>query len=58
VGETFSEGTQRVTDEEKPRRPTTSRTEQNIAKVRQTVRENLRLTVRNIAEQVTIDREC
>ena len=37
--------------------PATSRTEENIAKVRQIVRENLRLTVRSIAEQVNIDRE-
>jgi len=33
------------------------RTEENIANVRQIVRENRRLTVRNIAEQVNIDRE-
>jgi predicted transcriptional regulator len=34
-----------------------SRTEENIAKVRQLVRENHWLTVRRIAEQVNIDRE-
>jgi predicted transcriptional regulator len=34
-----------------------SRTEENIAKVRQILRENRRLTVRSIAEQVNIDRE-
>jgi predicted transcriptional regulator len=34
-----------------------SRTEENIAKVRQLVRENRWLTVRRIAEQVNIDRE-
>jgi len=44
----FSEG---------PGRPATSRTEENIAKVRQIMRENRRLTVRCIAEQVNIDRE-
>ena len=38
-------------------RPATSRTEENIAKVRQILRENSRLTVRSIAEQVNIDRE-
>ena len=38
-------------------RPATSRTEENITKVRQIVRENRRLTVRSIAEQVDIDRE-
>jgi len=53
----FSEGIESVTDEERSGRPATSRTEKNIAKVRQIVRENRRLTVRSIAEQVNIDRE-
>ena len=52
----FSEGPESVTDEERSRRPAT-RTEENIAKVRQIVRENRRLIVRCIAEQVNIDRE-
>ena len=53
----FSEGRESVTDEERSGRPTTNRTEENIAKVRQILRENRRLTVRSIAEQVDIDRE-
>jgi len=53
----FSEGRESVTDEERPGRPATSRTEENIAKICQTVRENRRLTVRSMAEQVNIDRE-
>jgi len=53
----FSEGRESVTDEKRSGRPTTSRTEENIRKFRQIVRENLRLTVRSIAEQVNIDRE-
>ena len=53
----FSEGRESVTDEERSGRPTTSRTEENIAKVHQIVSENRRLTVRSIAEQVNIDRE-
>jgi len=53
----FSEGRESVTDEERSGRPVTNRTEENIAKVRQSVRENRRLTVRSIAEQVNIDRE-
>ena len=53
----FSEGTESVTDEERSEQPATSRTEENIAKVRQIVSENRRLTVRSIAEQVNIDRE-
>ena len=47
----FSEGRESVTDEERSGWPATSRTDKNIAKVRQIVRENRRLTVRNIAEQ-------
>ena len=53
----FYEGRGSVTDEERSGRPATSRIEKNIAKVRQILRENRRLTVRSIAEQVNIDRE-
>ena len=44
----FSEGRESVTDEERSGRPATSRTEENIAKFRQILRENRRLTVRSI----------
>jgi len=57
VGETFSEGRESMTDEERSGQPATSRTEENIAKVHQIVGENRRLTVRSIAQQVNIDRE-
>jgi len=53
----FSEGRESVTDEERSGRPETSRTEENIAKVHQILRENCRLTVRSIAERVNVDRE-
>ena len=53
----FYEGRESVIDEERSGRPATSRTEENIAKVRQIVRENCQLTVRSIGEQVNIDRE-
>ena len=53
----FSEGRESVTDEDRAGRPATGRTEENIAKVRQIKRENLRMIVRSIAEQVNIDRE-
>jgi len=53
----FSEGRESVTDEKRSGRPATSRTEENITKVRQILRENCRLTVGSIAEQVNIDRE-
>ena len=52
-----SEGRECVTDEERPGESAASRTEENIAKIRQIVRDNCRLTVRSIAEQVKIDRE-
>jgi len=53
----FSEGKESVTDEERSGRPATSRTEENVVKIRQILRENHRLTVRNTAEQVNIDTE-
>ena len=57
MGEAFCERRETVTDEERSGRPATSRTEEKIAKVRQIVRENRRMTIRAIAEQVNIDRE-
>jgi len=53
----FSEGRESVADEERSGRSATSRTEENIAKIRQIVRENRQLIVRSIKEQVNIDRE-
>src|SRR5215510_14123618 len=53
----FSEGRESVTEEERSGRPATSRTEENIAKICQIVRENRRLTVKSIADQVNFDRE-
>ena len=53
----FSEGRESVTDEERSGRPATSKTEENIAKVRQIVHENRWLNVRSIEKQVNIDRE-
>jgi len=57
VGETFSEGRESAIEEERSGRLATSRTEENIARIRQIMRENCQLTVRSIAEQVNIDRE-
>jgi len=45
----FSGGRKSVTDEERSGRQATSRTEENIAKIRQIVRENRRLIVRSIS---------
>ena len=53
----FSEGRESVTVEERSGWPATTRTEENIAKICHIVRENRRLTVRSIAEQVNINRE-
>ena len=53
----FSEGRESVNDEERSGRPTTSRTEENIAKIHQIVHKNHQLTLRNIAELVNIERE-
>lgn len=53
----FSQGRERVTDEERLGRPISSRTFENITKIRRIVSRNRGLTVRNIAEQVKIDRE-
>jgi len=52
----FSLGRESVADKERSGRPATSRNEENITKICQIVRENLRLTVRSIAEQVNINR--
>jgi transposase len=51
----FSEERESVTDEERSGQPKTSRTEEVIAKVRQIVHKNRRLTVRSIAEQANIE---
>ena len=53
----FSEGRESVNEEERSGRPATRKTEENIAKVRQIILENRRLTDRSIADQVNIDRE-
>ena len=53
----FSEGRESVTDEERSGWLATSRTKENTAKIYQIMRENCRLTVTSIAQQVNIDRE-
>ena len=53
----FYEGRESVTDEERSGPPAKSRTEENIATIRQIVLENRRPTARSIAEQVNIDRK-
>ena len=53
----FCEGREIVTDEESSGRAARSKTDENIAKISEIVRENRRLAVRGIAEQVNIDRK-
>jgi response regulator of citrate/malate metabolism len=53
----FSGGRESVTDEDRSGWPKSSKTQENIAKVRQIVREDRRLTVSSIAEQANVDRE-
>jgi response regulator of citrate/malate metabolism len=53
----FSAGRGSVTDKERSGQPATSRTEENIARVRQIVSENRQLTARTIAEKGNINRE-
>ena len=53
----FSGGRESVTDKEISGWPATSRTEENNAKFHQIVRENRRLMIISIAEQVDIDRK-
>ncbi|XP_039610931.1 protein GVQW3-like [Polypterus senegalus] len=53
----FSEGRENVEDNERPGRPSTSRTEENVEKIRQMVRKDRRLSVRMIAETINIDKD-
>jgi len=51
----FKEGRTSV-DDPRSGRPSTSRTDDNVAKVREVVRSNRRLTVREVAEEVSISK--
>lgn len=53
----FSEGREDVTDDDREGRPTTSRTKENIEKIRGIVRSNKRFSIRCIADEVHISRE-
>ena len=53
----FTEGEEDVENKPRPGRPSSSKTDENVEAVRQTVRGDRRLTVRMIAEQVGIDRQ-
>ena len=53
----FPEGRTIVEDEQHSRRPSTTRTSDNTARVRELVRSDRRLTVKMIADEVNVNRE-
>ena len=53
----FKNGREEVEDDRKSGRPSTSKTDENIDRVRQLVRSDRRLTVRMIAEELGMNRE-
>lgn len=52
----FKEGRENVEDEDRSGRPSTSRTDQNVQKVRDVLNSDRRLSVRMIAEEVRLDK--
>jgi transposase len=53
----FSEGREDVKGDERPGRPCTSKTNENVEKIEKIVRIGRRLSIRMIAEMVNIDKE-
>jgi len=53
----FSEGRESLKDDDRPCRPRTAVTDDNIEKVRDVIRKDQRLGVRAVAEEVDLDRE-
>ena len=53
----FSEARAEVEGDEHPGRPSTSKTDQNIQKISEIVRKDQRLSVRKIADIVSINKE-
>jgi histone-lysine N-methyltransferase SETMAR len=53
----FSEGRESLKDDDRPGRPRTAVTDDNIEKVRDEIRKDWRLGVQAIAEEVNLDRE-
>ena len=53
----FKEGREDVEDDHRSGRPSTSRTDENVERVRQKVRSNCRLTVRMIADELGMNSE-
>jgi len=53
----FSKGREEVDDDEHPGRPSTSKTDENIEKVNEIVRNGRQLSIRMITNMVNIDKE-
>ena len=53
----FREGREEIGDDQRPGRPSTSKTGANIEKVGEILRQNRRLSIRAVAELVNIDKE-
>ena len=53
----FKEGREEVEDDHRSGRPSTSRTDENVERVRQKVRSDRRLTVRMIADELGVNSE-
>ena len=54
----FREGLEEVEDAPRSGRPSTSRNDENVERVRQMVRSDRRLTVRMIANDLDVNRDC
>jgi len=53
----FKEGREEIGEDKGPGRPSTSKTEANIDKFGEIVRQNRRLSIRAVAELINIDKE-
>ena len=53
----FPEGRESLKDDDRPGRPRTAVTDDNIEKVRDVTRKDRRLGVRAVAEEINLDRE-
>ena len=53
----FKKGREEIGDDQRPGRPSTSKTDANIEKVGEIVRQNRRLSIRAVAELINIDKE-
>jgi transposase len=54
----FVEGREEVEDDERPGRPSTSKTEENVEKISETLRKDGRLSTRIIAEMLIRAESC